>query len=367
MRLDVETLIYLYLFICIALLIFNILYIFTSKGREKHQKKTERFWEQEILQQISLLKKEGQINPLHQKKIESSLRNTQNLVAFGSALERVKKQDPEGLLSYGEFSLRSIQAIASRYKKKESMERAYFAYLVSQYPPCGDQQYPPLIEILISFLEDSTVYCKENVLKALYTLGNIQAVENALQVFQNQGWFHHQKLLADGLLTFTGDKEALAERLWSHYKDWNEVLMLSVIQFITGFSENYKEEFMPLLSQEETGMEIRLAILRYYRRHRYEPVYPLLLQYVREEEEPDTVKIVAAFVLARYPGKDTIEVLKKALSHPNWYVRYNAADSLVTMGVSEEGLQDIFAGDDRYAKEILRYKLEEKKAGDVVL
>ena len=56
-----------------------------------------------------------------------------------------------------------------------------------------------------------------------------------------------------------------------------------------------------------------------------------------------------------------MEVLKGALSSRNWYVRYNAAQSLGALGLDYTDLIDIFEGDDRYAEEMLRYRFDQNK------
>lgn len=366
MRFDIETVIYSYLFICVALLVYNIVYIFRSTGRNKRQEKTQKSWEQQIRQQLDRLSRGEEVTLDHQNRILSKLRRIQHLFAYGTSLDLIAQEEPILTELYMQANLGTIQTLASDYVKKDSMDRAYFAYLIAQHRPCDGQEFRPLMEILLSFMEDATVYCKENVFKALYALGNCQAVENALQIFNDRNWFHHQKLLSDGLLTFSGDRDELAARLWSHYGQWNEELMLSIIQFITGFSENYREPFFPILQREETDIEIRLAILRYYRRHHYEPVHSLLITYLWDEKEGDNLKIVSAFVLSRYPGEGTVAALKHALSHHNWYVRYNAASSLVELDVPAAELEDVFAGNDQYAKEILIYMLEDAKGGGAV-
>ena len=244
------------------------------------------------------------------------------------------------------------------------MNRAYFAYLIAQYKPCDGREYRPIMEVLLSYLDNSTVYCRENVLNALCALGNLQSVVNMLQILNDRQWFHHQKLLADGLMTFTGDREALAQRLWEHAKRWDLHLRIAVIQFIAGCTAQFQETFLPILKAQSDDLEVRLAILRYYRRYPYEPVRPLLLNYLQHSDGSDvSLAIVSAAVLDQYPGEDTVKTLKKALQHSNWYVRYNAATSLVNLKVGDEVLQDVLNGTDRYAKEILAYKLEEGKAG----
>ena len=57
----------------------------------------------------------------------------------------------------------------------------------------------------------------------------------------------------------------------------------------------------------------------------------------------------------------TEEFLKDLLCDRNWYVRYNAADSLERLGVKYEEMIDVFEGGDRYASEMLRYRFDRKK------
>lgn len=63
-----------------------------------------------------------------------------------------------------------------------------------------------------------------------------------------------------------------------------------------------------------------------------------------------------------YPGPQTLEILKKETSSKNWYVRHNAAKSLAVLNTDRDALADILQGNDRYAKEMLEYQLDEVKA-----
>lgn len=358
MRFDVDKVIYSYLFICTMMLLYNILYIFFSDRREKKYEGSVREWKKSIERQIHLLSEGKSLEPSHKKLMENKLTNTNELISYVRALDALREQG-EKLEEYLQENYIVIQSLAYYYGRKKSMERAFFAFFISQNVPYHGKEYIPLMEILLSYLEDSTIYCRENVLKALYALGNSQAVENAWEIINNRQWFHHQKLLSDGLTNFTGDKEELAERLWSNLKKWENNLMVSVVQFITASSDKFKERFFVVLQSEDVDLEIRLAILRYYRRHIYEPVKPLLLSYLRGENVTDeNMRIVTAFVLDRYPGEDTVAALKAALHHSNWYFRYNAASSLVNLKVDISQLQDVLEGKDRYAKEILTYMME---------
>lgn len=361
MRFDIDKVIYSYLFICIILLLYNILYIFYSNRGEKKYKESVMEWQKLIVRQITRLSEGKLVEQNHKKVMEKQLINVNQLISYVRALDTLREHAEE-LEEYLRQNYIVIQSLAYHYSKKESMERAYFAFFISQNVPKDGKEYSPLMEILLSYLENSTIYCRENVLNALYALGNSQAVENALQIINDRKWFHHQKLLSDGLITFSGDREELAERLWSHLKKWDDNLMISIVQFITTSSDKFKKRFLVVLQSEDVDIEIRLVILRYYRRHVYEPVRPLLLSYLRGENATDeNMRIVTASVLDRYPGEETVEALKSTLHHSNWYFRYNAASSLVSLKVDITQLEDVLEGKDRYAKDILTYMIAQRK------
>lgn len=360
---DIDQVIYSYLFICITLLFYNIIYIFYSDRRKRKSKREIRMWKKAIYRQVLALNDGKLINPRYKKRMVKKLVNTNRLVSYVHALDILSDQGID-IEIYLKDTYIVIQTLAYKYIKKDDMDRAFFAFFISKTSPPNDKEYTPLMDILISYLKDSTVYCRENVLKALYAIGNSQAIENAFRVINDKKYFHHQKLISDGLLTFTGDKEELAERLWSNIKKWEINLAISIVHFITESSDKFKERFFEMLNSHDVDMEIKLAVMRYYRRHIYEPVRPQLISYVEAENEVDeNMKIVAAAVLDRYPGRETVEALKLALNHSNWYFRYNAASSLVSLKVDITQLQDVLQGKDRFAKEILTYMIEKVKEG----
>ena len=56
------------------------------------------------------------------------------------------------------------------------MEQAFFAYVIAAFHPAIGDRQSPLLECLLNYLENSTVYSRENILNALYALGSIQTV-----------------------------------------------------------------------------------------------------------------------------------------------------------------------------------------------
>lgn len=363
MKISINYLIYSYMLICLFLLFYNIIYIIKSDISKKLMKKRSSYWKGEILKQISFLQKQENIEKRHLRNLEKKLVKIEELIYYVAALDSLNGHDTFEIYLQNIFVTQ--QTLALKYAKKDSMSRAFFAYIISKYPSCNGDEIRPIMRILISYLDDSTIYCRENVLNALCALGNIQAVENALQILNDNHWFHHKKLLSDGLATFSGDKEKLMEVLWKHINDWDENIMISVVQFITICGGQYQEVFFPMLLSDNTNIEIRLGIMRYYRRYAYEPVREILYSFLQDDNIDENLIIVAALVLDRYPGEETIDILKEALHHHNWYVRRNAASSLYNLRVELNTLDNILEGDDPYAKDILNYKYQ-VKVGEVV-
>ena len=52
-----------------------------------------------------------------------------------------------------------------------------------------------------------------------------------------------------------------------------------------------------------------------------------------------------------------MQALMEAMHSGNWYVRYNAAVSLEAHGLSYSDLIELVGGRDRYAREMLTYRL----------
>ena len=62
--------------------------------------------------------------------------------------------------------------------------------------------------------------------------------------------------------------------------------------------------------------------------------------------------------MENYPSEETVKALIGALGSANWYVRDNASDALVKIASGNPMLQDVLVGEDRYASDMLRYKLD---------
>lgn len=352
MRLPVRAVIFFYIFICVVLLLFNLLYIFRSGSVKRQRQRKIQHWEK-------YLDSFAEGNPIWDSgELFRRLKNVQELMTFYTAIESWEQAQPGAASSFFQEHHSVILELAREYGEKDAMEQAFFAYVIAAFHPAIGERRSPLLEYLLNYLDNSTVYSRENILNALYALGSIQAVEHAFLFMSQRGWYHDPRLLADGLNRFQGEKESLANRLWSCRGQMAECFQVGTIRFADNLKgDSFAEAFLRALETETLPTETRFTLVRYFRRHAVPYAEPVLLQLLKVESEGKReLAIAAAAALSSYPDETARQALKEALHSPNWYVRQNAARSLKALGVTweESGLG---SSTDRYAAEMLEYIL----------
>lgn len=363
-----ELILYFYMASCIAVLIYNICYIFWDRSKGKRLEKRSLGMVDLILGQIKEQSGRDTLTKEQVSMLKKRLRKLEKLRAFEHSLEEVEKrvsaQEYENYLS----GLRSVFLdLAFYYGRRDLIERAYFASLIKKFRiDRGHSSYDGLMDFLTSMVIGKDVYARENALGALYSIGNQEAVLAAWQKMEDNAVIHSVKLLADGLLNFSGNKHELAELLYAHRTEFGTHLNLPVMQFIRFSDDGFKQEFLELLVKDSEDKELRLEAVRYFRRYPYEPAREVLQNFLRYQEYIDwEYAAMAASTLSQYPGVDTQECLKQGLKASNWYIRFNCAQSLIYgLKVPQVRLYDVYNGHDRYAREILKYVSELQEIED---
>ena len=356
-----EMILYFYMASCLAVLVFNILYIFVDKykGRRLEHRSLEMV--DEISGQIQDTK-EGNIQEAYFFGLARRLRKLEKLRAFEFSMDEIQKTVPkEDMKEYLEHLRRVFLELVPIYEKRDEIEQAYFASLVEKFEiDRGHKGYDGLMDLMIRMVVNKGVYVRENALKALYMMGNKEAVLAAWEKMEDNEIYHSKKLLSDGLLSFTGDRGELARLLFGHRDRFEPRLILPVMQFIRFLGEDFRSEFLEIMKKETEDKEIRLEAVRYFRKYPYGPAREALQRFLQYHEFLDwEYAAVAAQALAFYPGPDTVDCLKEGLKAANWYVRLNCADALIVgLKIQKKDLFDVYNGRDRYAREILHYVTE---------
>jgi len=346
----------LFIIACISLMIFNLIIIRFS--RRKHTPSARKIdkW-MTILYTETLItghSKPGSMK--HDMFLFRKLSKTRHLVTYSHALQILKVRFPKAYSDYVQNRYTTFRKLAFVYARKALVERTCYADLISNFPELTGNSQGGLTDALVSYIDNSSIHCRTKVLSALCSMGNAQGVVNALQIMNEKSLFIHSHLLTNELSAFNGDKEAFADRLWREGQHWNDNFIVSVVQYITKFSNNFKEAFFPLLNNANKNTAVRVAIIRYYEKHTYEPVRPLLIDFLYSHKNIE-LSVEAASALSRYPSTDTVDALKNALSSPEWHVRYNASASLLKTGNGDDILT-VLNSDNTYRKEIIAYMLE---------
>ena len=356
----IEILVYAYLAVCLAMIGFNIVCIFLFSRNDRETEHSRLYY-------INLIKEQfgkAVIDERHRMLILKRLVHVREMTAFDKSLEILSKEYPAEVQAY----LRGLEsvfvALANRYSRRNEIQMAYFPYIIARYKLFYGEDLPQINRIMVDLLEKPSIYCRENALNAIYSMGVSENVTDALTIIDSTGYYHNKKLLTDGLMSFAGDKKELNEMLWNHLWDYSLNIQLAILDYIRFSSGDFQERMLGLL-KEEHNSEIHFCAIRYLGRYPYQPAYEQLMKYAeREDEVRWEYTSITCFALAFYPGERTIAALKKNLSSHNWYVRLNASQALESMGLEYADFIDIFEGDDRYAGEMMRYRFDRKKLSE---
>lgn len=354
---------------CVAVLLFNIMYIFIDRYKGKKVERRSLEMVERIETQIQNLASGGKVEEKHLDFLVHSMKKIEKMRAFEHSLEAVMTKEhgpaaPENVKGYLQ-SLRTVFIeLSGWYEKRDRIEQAYFSSLIKKFEiDKGHPAYDGIMDFLDKMVIKEDVYVRENALKALYSIGNEEAVLTAWERMEANKIYHNQKLLADGLLSYTGSREALARHLWARREEFDVMLVLPVMQFIRFFSGNFCGEFLEVLKKETEDKELRLEAIRYLRRYPDKGAREELQKFLLYQEFIDwEYAAMAASALTMYPGPDTVACLKEGLGAANWYVRLNCAEALIHgMKLPKWQLFDVYNGSDRYAREILDYVTEKSE------
>lgn len=357
-----EKILYFYMAACIAVLLFNILYIFIDKYSGTRLEKNSLELLDGIMEQCRRIEEAQRVDPEYLEKMKKAMNKLSGLKAFEQSMDAAFVNVSGEIAETYIVEMRSVFLyLTAVYERRDDIEKAYFASIVEKFGvDRGQNGYDGVIEFLLKMVVSRNVYVRENALRALYSVGSSDAVLSAWDKMEDNAVAHSTKLLADGLLRFTGDKQELAHILWGNRDRFSARRILPVMQFIRFSGFDFRDEFLELLDKDSADKELRLEAIRYFRKCPCREGGELLRRFLEYQAFIDwEYAAMAALALAEYPGGETVECLKNGLGASNWYVRLNCAEALIYgLQVPQMQLFDVYNGNDRYAREILQYVYE---------
>lgn len=360
---NVETLIYAYLAVCLAMIVFNCVCIFVFRQQNRLLKRRSNHLISEIEEQVRRMQQQQPIAQEHLQYLCRKLRRIRNLMALDETLDTLLVQAPQTTWKYIENLRPVFSRVAQENHYRGPMQLAYFAYVVCKYRILSGNPIPSIVELMMQLLEEPSLYCRENALQVIYSTGDYDCVLRALRLVDDNAHFHHAKLLTDGLLTFTADHQRLAQMLWERFESFSVSMQVVILDYIRFSGTRLNDALLQLLSDEERDDELRFACIRYFWRCPDSRAYPILLTFLEHPGERRwEYAAISATALASYPDERTILALKRAMNHSSWYIRFNASKTLESFHLSYQELGDVLDGNDRYAREILQYRMDMQQA-----
>ena len=357
-----EVLIYGYGTVCLFMLAFNLIYRAYLRSENRRSERRQG--------QIASIAAPGancavEGKPLpdgHSKLLMRRLSYVNSLVAFDAYLRGLPAEAAEAYLQ----SISSIFAgLARLYLKKDEMQGAYFCHFIAGWGSSLQNERERLRPFLYQYGQRKSLYSRVNSLKGFCALGD---QEGLLQVLSGQKWTFqenisiHQKIIVEALLTFRGDTKAFAENIWARFSDFAMPIQRALLDYMRFSSDAHKDRMLEIMLDETLDRELRFSAIRYFGRYPDERARKSLLQFLSAGSQDQwEYMAISATALAKYPGEDTIHALVTAMHNPNWYVRHNSAESLTKLGFTYEDLLGASAAEDRYAREMLSYRLESKR------
>lgn len=358
----VELLVYIYLAVCLAMILFNIATIFISKRRDRVNEKRSSHYDSIIRKELARIREGKKPDKSHIDYMKRELCFQERLLVFVQVITDLYEEFPDDVRTYLDHLACVMDVLIDRYKKhNDPIKYAFFLYTLRVFQRMRGVTPQNVAEVLLGALREPNTYCRENALQAIYKSGETKLVITALEILDSENINHNKKLLCDGLLTFTGDKEELMNELWKAFERFKPGMQVVILDYIRFCAPSHRDRLLNILKDENRSPELRFSCIRYFGKYPDEEAYPILLEMAENHNNLRwEYPAIACSALSSYPRTETIETLKRALHVANWYIRYNAAESLARLGVSYVDLIEVIDGNDRYAREILQFQLDMK-------
>ena len=358
-----EVLLYGYGIIWLSMILFNLIYNLVMRGSPKRLLRRSRRLEGLVEVQLTRLRLGEPLEKGHIKKLRRKLSHVNHLMAFDRVLERYFADGGEALTrEYLALIQPVIYHLAIVYRKRENLQAAYFAYFLNRHKLNKYMQMDTVQNILVDYMKKDSLYCRVNALKALCAFGSPKHILEAVAIQDRSSSFLHEKILTECLLVYEGDSSQLIRLFWEQLDQFSARTQRAILDYIRFKTGDYREEMYQIMTDPDRDRELRFSAIRYMGRYEYPPAREKLMAFLTDSTPQDwEYAAISATSLVRYAGQDVVNALVQAMHSSNWYIRYNAAISLEAHGLSYSDMIELVGGRDRYAREMIMYRLESRR------
>lgn len=349
----VQYILLLFLLFYLLILIYDVAFL-RSKSRKDKISKTKINIITELITEFENSNKEEKSKI--SKKIISKLKRLSYLYCLGLLLEKNESINGKYIMdimhekTYDNIFIRLTEI----YSKKDLLSKTYYAYILKYVCKKDEKIYDFLYELLMS----SSIYSTENALMAFYHIGNPSLIISAYKKMSKKNILYSNKLISDGLLEYSGNKNELCSKLYDNFDKFNEEIKIGILTYFRNCKYNIKEELLKRLEVKNSEKEIEIAMIRYFSKVYYKKAIDLFINRLDEGYYDDfeyDVVMIQSIISVDKLTKKMVSVLEKCLCDSNYYVRLNAA-KILKEKIDLRTLEDIH---DKYAKDMIKYVMSE--------
>jgi len=359
----IEGVIISFIMLCLCLVLSNLLLYPRNIRLENYIAREQAAMEKEIRARLDQQAQPPgeESDPAYILRIQRKMRRPAFMLAYGKAAERVLGAcNAQQAQRYLRLAAPMFSGMCTVYARKKAVPRTCFVHVLDRMLRCGMEADANIREFLYICLRSEALVCRQNAFSAICSSGDAAWTVKALLYMNRIYGAYNDKLLTEGLLRFGGPAEELSSRLWEVRSELHRDFHLAVLNYLRLCSNAYAKEMLSLLRDPAADAELHYAAIRYLGKYPLGEAKPLLLSFLEESGGRTwTYAAVSAQALGSYPGEESFDALKKALFRPEWHVRLNASASLEKLGIDYLKIADVINSSDRYAREIVQYRLEE--------
>ena len=106
----------------------------------------------------------------------------------------------------------------------------------------------------------------------------------AVAIQDKMSVFLHDKILTEGLLSFSGNHKELIEKITGHFQEFTVQTRLAVLNYIRFKSDSCQEFMYRIMIDEREDRELRLSAVRYFGRYPWEQARSPLIAFAMDKE-----------------------------------------------------------------------------------
>lgn len=339
---------WIYILLCIALLLFDIFFLLFQNRRSLVAYRKNDALERQLREAIAARQDAGAFPPDFTETLPRKLSKTRNLLT----LQEVIEDDPLAKTWFRPYVMEKM----GEYARKSDGEQAYFTYLLSTFDYTQETPSAASLHELLGFLDTKSLYTFSNTMNCLYAIGEVSPLIEAMEKIDARTGFYHKKLLVDGLLSVRANVEALDKRLAENFSRYSPQLQECLLDYFRLRGCDAAGLCMRVLKNDKSDPQVRYTAMRYFAKYPNRESYAYLMESLGNEEATWVQQLLAIQGLQRYDTPAVRAAISEKVTSANWHVRINAVKYLHDHGMDRNEILEILERRDRYTNEALLYQ-----------